>query len=732
MLRYFSVLITVICCCLVLPSVSTADCAPSYGEEIGSYRGVIARSNGSLGSCTGTGSGDWQCVEYVKRFFGTAMHFNTSGWYGNADSYYGSYQSKGLRQFAQGGTTKPKENDLLCFGGSFAGHVAIITSVTSSSITIIDQNRHATNPYKTLGMEVVNGHYTVDDLGDLYVQGWLRGYTCQWDDQSPSGLITLNPGQDYNFKVWYKNTSEAASPNWTNDGGNYSIELRSCTSTGAEATCFFLPVDGKPAWLDPTTRKRIVRASTSNIGTDGVAEFNFWGKVPSDASVGTYNVYFRPYHNSGQWIENWGQMFFQVQVVNPPPAAIPVWPVPGDYDGDGHADIAFIDHRGTGSLRIDYASNGYGGIDAQYPNYGTTPGIWSCQAEYDGDGKVDFAQLNRDYQHGTLQINYASNGFATGFDQMLDWYGTSYEIIPCPADYNGDGIGDYAQLDRLGTGVWRINYGPNFVDGFQDTFPYYGTAATIFPCPADYDGDGSSDIATLDRSATGHLKINYAANGFASGFEVDYGWYGESPLIIPYPADYNGDGVGDYAQFDRSTGYYSVNYGPNIANGFEEMLPNYGVSEYLYGAPRDYDGDGKDDIATFDQVTCVYAINYASNGFVTGHDVFLNYTAALSGYLKVATDDHPPDLPVTFALAQNYPNPFNPVTTIAYSLPAATHVTLEVFNVLGQKVSTLVDNDQAAGDHLATWDAARHASGVYLYRITTGEAVETKKMLLLK
>ncbi len=89
-------------------------------------------------------------------------------------------------------------------------------------------------------------------------------------------------------------------------------------------------------------------------------------------------------------------------------------------------------------------------------------------------------------------------------------------------------------------------------------------------------------------------------------------------------------------------------------------------------------------------------------------------------------------LPTVFALNQNYPNPFNPLTTITYALPSATHVTLEVYNVLGQRVATLVDEQQAAGEHTATWDANHFSSGVYFYRIQTGEATETKKMLLLK
>jgi hypothetical protein len=94
-------------------------------------------------------------------------------------------------------------------------------------------------------------------------------------------------------------------------------------------------------------------------------------------------------------------------------------------------------------------------------------------------------------------------------------------------------------------------------------------------------------------------------------------------------------------------------------------------------------------------------------------------------------------LPTEFALSQNYPNPFNPTTDISFSLPQATHVTLDIFNVLGQKVNTLVDSDMPAGNHTVTWNGdnasgSSVSSGVYFYRISAGKDVETKKMMMLK
>jgi hypothetical protein len=88
--------------------------------------------------------------------------------------------------------------------------------------------------------------------------------------------------------------------------------------------------------------------------------------------------------------------------------------------------------------------------------------------------------------------------------------------------------------------------------------------------------------------------------------------------------------------------------------------------------------------------------------------------------------------PRQYSLGQNYPNPFNPATRIRYALPADTHVRLEVFNVIGQKVATLVDAPQPAGYYDRTFDARGLPSGLYFYRLVTPEVNFLKKMMVLK
>ncbi len=85
-----------------------------------------------------------------------------------------------------------------------------------------------------------------------------------------------------------------------------------------------------------------------------------------------------------------------------------------------------------------------------------------------------------------------------------------------------------------------------------------------------------------------------------------------------------------------------------------------------------------------------------------------------------------------FSLEQNYPNPFNPKTMISWQLPVNSHVNLSVYNILGQKVITLIDEKQKAGTHQVKWNANDFSSGIYFYRIQAEDFVQTKRMLLIK
>ncbi|HXG00823.1 MAG TPA: T9SS type A sorting domain-containing protein [Bacteroidota bacterium] len=94
--------------------------------------------------------------------------------------------------------------------------------------------------------------------------------------------------------------------------------------------------------------------------------------------------------------------------------------------------------------------------------------------------------------------------------------------------------------------------------------------------------------------------------------------------------------------------------------------------------------------------------------------------------------EHSSIVPDRFALNQNYPNPFNPTTTIQFALPSASHVRLEVFNLLGQRVETLVNGFKEAGTYTLQFDASDLPTGIYFYRLQAGQFVQTRKMILVR
>ncbi|GEM_PF-5132882 len=95
-------------------------------------------------------------------------------------------------------------------------------------------------------------------------------------------------------------------------------------------------------------------------------------------------------------------------------------------------------------------------------------------------------------------------------------------------------------------------------------------------------------------------------------------------------------------------------------------------------------------------------------------------------------DDPSVNIPNELTLKQNYPNPFNPSTRITYGLPAASHVSLKVYNAAGQHVATLVDQSQSAGEHTAVWNGSEATSGVYYYTIDANGVTKTRSMTLIK
>jgi len=166
------------------------------------------------------------------------------------------------------------------------------------------------------------------------------------------------------------------------------------------------------------------------------------------------------------------------------------------------------------------------------------------------------------------------------------------------------------------------------------------------------------------------------------------------------------------------------------SDGLENPLEG---TEYEFGTTAG-DGDGNAAfgfvIASLDPAT---EYNFWLYQYNTATELFSEPALAtvVSGGEGTSVDDLT-GMPVEFALSQNFPNPFNPTTSIRFDLPESGQVQLEVFNMMGQRVATLVNETRAAGSHSVTFDASALSSGMYLYRLQAGNNTMMKKMTLIK
>ena len=128
---------------------------------------------------------------------------------------------------------------------------------------------------------------------------------------------------------------------------------------------------------------------------------------------------------------------------------------------------------------------------------------------------------------------------------------------------------------------------------------------------------------------------------------------------------------------------------------------------------------------------CVVLIGHEPQNFSTD-SALAPENHPVWGTCPTPTSVETDEIPVLFSLGQNYPNPFNPSTVIGYQLPVSSEVSIEVYNLLGRRVATLVNERKPAGHHNVTFDASGLSSGLYVYRIQAGEFVQTRKMMLVK
>jgi hypothetical protein len=416
-------------------------------------------------------------------------------------------------------------------------------------------------------------------------------------------------------------------------------------------------------------------------------------------------------------------------------------------------DLAIYKSTDLGATFQQYTTIGTGD-----PNFGTSsmnPAELPIQSSSDGMYISIVGAFEGAYQSGNPDIVYRF--YSTDFGAT--WQG---EVIGRGSgsnpEYGQISNRDYAPYftnfaqcnsvvdDNGVTHVVFNGYGQGILPGATDTtdvFPvlYWNSnyrewiAVTTPQLEAPDDGHGHSIVNLYPGTAIGnaHPSVMVSSDGMRvivvwSGPELTGS--GSSPYNI-----YPGDG-GPYSAAVYYTDIYvgfSYNGGQNIVGGNPAVETQYNVSEmYPVCASRIniYTPNLQEQGAFVffnDAIPGVWAMHFAKpgNGFAVG---FWETGVEAFYFPSVEREDGLDN----FSLSQNYPNPFNPGTKIEYEVRSRQFVTIKVFDLLGNEIATLVNEEKSAGSYEIEFDASSLTSGVYFYQLNAGGLVQTKKMVLMK
>jgi len=394
-----------------------------------------------------------------------------------------------------------------------------------------------------------------------------------------------------------------------------------------------------------------------------------------------------------------------------------------DLSGDGKFDLIF----GTASGQIYYYTNSGTNITPTWKEnvsvFGGTIDIGSASSpvlfDFDADGDLDLisgSQLGniKYFENVGTKANPAWRENSTVFSSIKH----SIYSASTVGDLNNDSLPDLIVGDFTGKLYLHLQT--------KSGFPVVSVAmpnivADGFACPRLIDFDHDTDLDLILGREDGKLSFyeNIGSMDSADWFEIP-GFFGSIDVgsdCVPSLCDFDKDG-----DYDLIIGnlFGEVKFYSNLLNEWKEettITGNISVDQNATPACADLDNDGDYDL------------------------VLGNYEGTFSYFKNQSVTDLSTEemmTPSNFRLFQNYPNPFNPSTVISYQLSVNSFVTLKVYDVLGNEVTTLVDEEKQAGRYnyeLGSATGGRNyelSSGVYFYQLRAGNFVETKKFILMK
>lgn len=278
----------------------------------------------------------------------------------------------------------------------------------------------------------------------------------------------------------------------------------------------------------------------------------------------------------------------------------------------------------------------------------------------------------------------------------------------------------------------------NFESGVDNWWDPQQSGSTTGISTEETNRSANSEVVNVLSSSTTSLQLDYGWDTAASNWLLREYVAGSGPRDVHFDNLYFlqvyvfGDGSGTQFRFAVDDNIQTS------SGGGHEVSPWYTIDWYgwkliswdmYYDGTGNWIGDGTlDGTLRFDSIQLTYGGGAATSGTLYFDDLRLvdNWVTGVEGDGTIA------EIPQTYQLQQNFPNPFNPTTSIRYQLPSKDHVQLNVYDLRGQLVKSLVNEQQQAGYHTVNFDASELPSGIYIYRLVTRNFSETKKMSMVK
>ncbi|HSP86977.1 MAG TPA: YCF48-related protein [Ignavibacteriaceae bacterium] len=352
----------------------------------------------------------------------------------------------------------------------------------------------------------------------------------------------------------------------------------------------------------------------------------------------------------------------------------------------------------TGTIKM--VSDSVGWLLARYEN------IYKTNDRGESWNNIIFYEPNQSYDQ--MEFYDENLGILTTFEESNPGSGI-YDISNCFITTNGGEGWVKKPLDSLYFDKLKFT-DPTHLFG-TNRFGLWLSRDTSRTWENIYSGNGSSAFDFYD-SLFGVYSFSYWGSLITTNGGISWGTINKEV----------GSHVSDCRILgpDYSGSYRVIESGGNGVLMLTYIYPN-GEINYSYQMPS-YTGKSLNKIDEFVE-------DDFPNVWITGN----GFTILYRQFEKISTDVDITDYqPQTFYLSQNYPNPFNPETKIKFSIPENSHVLIKIYDILGNEIISLVDEEKPAGVYEVLFDGKNLASGFYFYRINTGDFTETKKMILLK